>query len=60
MTREDFRKVLADKILSGEIDFDTDNTGQMIVYTGYYAQVQSEEILETPDPHWDDDFPVAW
>lgn len=46
---EEFRKLIAEKILSGELEPDTDNSGQLMFYTGLYENVQGE-VQDEEDP----------
>lgn len=50
-TAEEFRKVVAEMILSGELEPDNDNQGQLMFYTGLYENVKGE-VQDEEDPNY--------
>jgi len=56
MNIQEFREKIAAQILSGELSYETDNTGQILFYTEHYHHQKDESIHTNPDPHYDDDY----
>ncbi len=48
---QEFRRQIAAKILSGELEPETDMTGQLMFLTGWFENVEGE-IQDTEDPEF--------
>ncbi len=52
-TDEEFRELIAQKIISGELDPETDSEGQLVFYTGMFENAVSD-IQDEADPEYDE------
>lgn len=50
-TESDFRKAIADAIMDGSLEPETDNEGQLVFYTGMYETTEGV-IQDEHDPEW--------
>lgn len=53
MDHAQFVQKVIDDLQNGRCDIQTDNAGQLVIYTGYWEQ-KDESIEETPDPNWEE------
>ena len=53
MTNAEFVQKVIKSLQDGTADIQTDNSGQLIVYTGFYEHNDSS-VQETKDPSYDD------
>lgn len=52
-SNEEFRHMVAQQILDGELEPMTDNQGQLVIYTGLYENATTAEIQDEEDPDFD-------
>jgi hypothetical protein len=58
LTEDEFRKEITQAIYNGNADMQTDNSGQYIVYSGWWAWGDGT-FRDIPDPSYQDDITDA-
>ena len=54
MTNEEFIARVIESLENGTADIQTDNEGQLVIYTGVYEQADTS-LSEKPDPNFSDE-----